>query len=291
MKFGSREPDPVMGMSLSLALLINSMALASNPHGPVVVAGDASQTLLEFSRKSSIQILYLSKDVEGVATQQLDGTLEAHQALQAMLSITRLKVRFVGPRSAVVTPDSAPPTSAQAVVSKRRRQKFPLPGTSQQVAGAAPSSLEDLPRTDTLRLGGLCDDGLDPSTRQGRSNSTLGCEINWHGLGATVPMPEFRYQESLPANRRTNGTSDSTPWGGANFDSPPGAPGNIIVGNVHIKNGTSTGLLATRQLSLAIDNLFDRDPPFVNNQLGVGFDPTNANPSGRQLILQVIKRI
>lgn len=54
MKSGWREPGPVMGMSLSLALLTNSMALASNPHGPVVAAGDASHTLLEFSRESNI---------------------------------------------------------------------------------------------------------------------------------------------------------------------------------------------------------------------------------------------
>ena len=271
MKFGSREPDLVMGLSLSLALLINSMALASNPPGPVVAAGDASQTLLEFSRRSSIQILYLSKDVEGVATQQLDGTLEGHQALQAMLAITRLKVRFVGPRSAVVTPDNRPPT---------QNPPLPVPGlltasqTRQQIARAATSALEVVLRTDPLQLADMCDHGADQSTRPGRSNSTLGCAVNWHGLGAPVPVLEFKHQGRLPAERRTNGTSDLTPWGGANFYSPFGEPGNIIVGNV-----------------VAIDNLFDRGPPFVNNQVGVGFDPTNADPSGRQPMLHVIKRI
>ena len=143
------SPGPVIGMSLSLALFIHSMALASNPPGPVVAAGDASQTLLEFSRKSSIQILYLSKDVEGVATQQLDGTLQGHQALEAMLAITRLKVRFVGPRSAVVTPDNGPSTSARAGVPKRPGQNPPLPvpgpltasQTRQQIARAATSEI------------------------------------------------------------------------------------------------------------------------------------------------------
>jgi hypothetical protein len=221
-----------------VGFLIHSVALASDPHGPVVAAGDASQTLLEFSRRSSIQILYLSKDVEGVATQELDGTLKGRQALEAMLAITRLKVRFVDPRSAVVTPDNAPPTSARPTVSKRRTRKLRLPGTPEQVAGAATSS----------------------------SNSTLGYEVNWRGLGATVPMPEFRHHESLPADRRTNRTSNLTIWGGANFDSPLGDPGTITIGN-------------------------DRDTPFVPNPPGIEFDPTNAEPRSRVLMLKVIKQI
>lgn len=35
------------------------------------------------------------------------------------------------------------------------------------------------------------------------------------------------------------------------------------------------------QLRAGVQNLFDKDPPFVSNIRGVGFDPTNASPWGR----------
>lgn len=41
--------------------------------------------------------------------------------------------------------------------------------------------------------------------------------------------------------------------------------------------------------SLIVQNLFDEDPPFVNNSAGVGFDPTNSNPLGRFVSLKIVK--
>ena len=40
-------------------------------------------------------------------------------------------------------------------------------------------------------------------------------------------------------------------------------------------------------LTLNVQNLFDRDPPFIENRLGTGFDPTNATPLGRFVSLSV----
>lgn len=42
-------------------------------------------------------------------------------------------------------------------------------------------------------------------------------------------------------------------------------------------------------LALSIQNLFDRDPPFVNRSTGQAYDSTNADPLGRIVALQLIK--
>jgi iron complex outermembrane receptor protein len=52
------------------------------------------------------------------------------------------------------------------------------------------------------------------------------------------------------------------------------------------------GPLHGLRLSLSVTNLFDRDPPYVNNPTvfsAIGYDADNANPIGRLVALQVIK--
>ncbi len=47
------------------------------------------------------------------------------------------------------------------------------------------------------------------------------------------------------------------------------------------------------QLGLAVQNLFDRDPPFVNNRSqtsALGYDPEKASPIGRMISLQAVVR-
>ena len=39
------------------------------------------------------------------------------------------------------------------------------------------------------------------------------------------------------------------------------------------------------QVFLSAQNLFDKDPPFLNNLSGVGFDPDNADLIGRRVSL------
>jgi outer membrane receptor protein involved in Fe transport len=41
------------------------------------------------------------------------------------------------------------------------------------------------------------------------------------------------------------------------------------------------------KLQLSVQNIFDRAPPFVSNIRGTGFDPTNANPLGRFVAIDV----
>lgn len=49
----------------------------------------------------------------------------------------------------------------------------------------------------------------------------------------------------------------------------------------------SRGVLAGTRITLAIDNLFDAAPPFVDRATGIGFDAANANPFGRSIALEV----
>ena len=42
--------------------------------------------------------------------------------------------------------------------------------------------------------------------------------------------------------------------------------------------------------TLGVQNLFDRDPPFVNNPLGLGYDPENADPLGRFISFNITKK-
>lgn len=44
------------------------------------------------------------------------------------------------------------------------------------------------------------------------------------------------------------------------------------------------------RLSLSVQNLFDADPPFVDNRSGYGFDPGQSNLLGRVVALQLIQR-
>lgn len=54
--------------------------------------------------------------------------------------------------------------------------------------------------------------------------------------------------------------------------------------------GGDRGALSGLRLTASATNLFDTDPPFVNNPAGVGYDPANADPIGRFLSLTVSKR-
>ncbi len=58
---------------------------------------------------------------------------------------------------------------------------------------------------------------------------------------------------------------------------------------VSYNTGNDAGFLGDTRLLLAMHNLFDEDPPFVNTSGGVGYDATNANPLGQSFALQITK--
>ena len=49
-------------------------------------------------------------------------------------------------------------------------------------------------------------------------------------------------------------------------------------------------IVSGSEISFSIQNLFDRDPPFVNNPTGFAYDPTNASPLGRVVSLEIRRR-
>lgn len=51
----------------------------------------------------------------------------------------------------------------------------------------------------------------------------------------------------------------------------------------------SSSWLNDVRLSVTVQNLFDEDPPFVNRNFGMGFDPANASIFGRYVSLQAAK--
>ncbi|MGH1557432.1 hypothetical protein ACRAWD_05520 [Caulobacter segnis] len=51
------------------------------------------------------------------------------------------------------------------------------------------------------------------------------------------------------------------------------------------KSGPWKGL----SLALSVQNLFDQDPPFYDSVAGVGYDPSNYDPMGRIVALQLTK--
>ncbi|WP_068875139.1 MULTISPECIES: TonB-dependent receptor [unclassified Phenylobacterium] len=50
-----------------------------------------------------------------------------------------------------------------------------------------------------------------------------------------------------------------------------------------------TGPLAGVSALLNVRNVFDRDPPFYNNSVGIGYDAANADPIGRYVSLQLTR--
>ena len=63
---------------------------------------------------------------------------------------------------------------------------------------------------------------------------------------------------------------------------------------VDVQIGYDLGrVIAGTRLSLSASNLFDRQPPYVENASvysASGFDPENASPVGRMVALQVVKK-
>lgn len=57
-----------------------------------------------------------------------------------------------------------------------------------------------------------------------------------------------------------------------------------------LTSNATTGLARGISAALTVQNLFDRDPPFVDRSLGFGYDPANADVLGRFIALQIKKQ-
>lgn len=56
-----------------------------------------------------------------------------------------------------------------------------------------------------------------------------------------------------------------------------------------VDSSNRDGLMSGATVALSVQNLFDEDPPFLNNPFGIGFDPEKANPQGRFIALELTK--
>ena len=59
--------------------------------------------------------------------------------------------------------------------------------------------------------------------------------------------------------------------------------------DLNLTYGFKTGPMRGLVLALNVQNLLDDDPPFYDSNLGVGYDPANADPLGRTVTLQLTK--
>jgi len=59
---------------------------------------------------------------------------------------------------------------------------------------------------------------------------------------------------------------------------------------IRYETGADSGWRHGLSVSLSAQNVFDTDPPFVNQSSGIGYDASSADPLGRFVSLQLIKR-
>jgi iron complex outermembrane receptor protein len=104
---GFYSPNAVslyLGGLIALALLLSLPARAATKlHTFHIEAGDATLTLNEFSRQSSLQLLFDYNIVRGRKTRAVSGEYEASAALRQMLVDTGLVFDFVNERTLAVT--------------------------------------------------------------------------------------------------------------------------------------------------------------------------------------------
>ncbi|WP_437880970.1 TonB-dependent receptor plug domain-containing protein [Pseudomonas sp. LRF_L74] len=67
----------------------------------------------------------------------------------------------------------------------------------------------------------------------------------------------------------------------ANLDDPHVASWTTVDLNIGYRFAPSSSSQEETHLALNVQNIFDRDPPFVVNSINTGFDPTNATALGR----------
>ena len=126
-----------------------------------IEAGDAARTLNEFSRQSSLQLLFDYSVVRGRKTAAVSGDYSAPVALQKMLADTGLGFDFVNERTLSIAPlnrDSGPGSAVSAPPADNGRTR---PGETQSVernksgSAAVPFDFEAAEPQEVLVIGTL----------------------------------------------------------------------------------------------------------------------------------------
>lgn len=111
------------------------------------------------------------------------------------------------------------------------------------------------------------------------------------GLVNTVGQP-------LSLRARVSATWTRDAWsllGGLNYANAYKAPDGRRIdasstADLQLRWAPVSGRLKDVVLALNVQNLFDAAPPFYDNPLGLGYDPANGDPMGRQVSLQLTRR-
>jgi hypothetical protein len=155
---------------IALALLVSLPARAASKLQTFhIEAGDATLTLNEFSRQSSLQLLFDYNIVRGRKTRAVSGEYEAAAALRQMLVGTGLVFDFVNERTLAVTllshEGGAGSTTADAP-SAARRSRIPLAETQSVERNGTgsndPLSDPKAPELDEIRITGTHLRGEEP---------------------------------------------------------------------------------------------------------------------------------
>jgi hypothetical protein len=95
-------------VSLALAGLAWTSASLATPAHFDIDAGDATQTLNQFSHQSNLKVLFDFPQLKNVHTNALHGDMEPNVALAALLKDTSLQFDFVNADTFAVTPAHKP---------------------------------------------------------------------------------------------------------------------------------------------------------------------------------------
>lgn len=96
---------------------------------------------------------------------------------------------------------------------------------------------------------------------------------SWRSLGANIAINHFGgYTDNISAPSRSIAS-----WTSLDLQ-------------LRFVADDTSGMLRGVTAALTVQNIFDRDPPFVDRSLGFGYDPANADVLGRFVALQLKKR-
>lgn len=160
-----------------------------------------------------------------------------------------------------------------------------------------------------LHMNGL-DFDLGYTTTLGTAAVSTGVSGTWifharQRITPTAPVTDVVSTIGNPADLRLRGRLivSKGPWNAAGFVNFVDSYRNTAVipaepvsswTTIDVQIGYDLGrVIAGTRLSLSVSNLFDRQPPFVENASvysASGFDPENASPVGRMVALQVVKK-
>jgi iron complex outermembrane receptor protein len=158
--------------------------------------------------------------------------------------------------------------------------------------------------TSSLRVSGLDGDlGFAKTIGKDRLGVNLSATWLFHYTDTLTPLsPSVDRLSTLsnPADLKVRGTADwsrgaLSAFVAGNFvdgykdDASVPAKGiaAFVTADLNIGYAPRSGALSGYRFSISVENVFDKDPPFVDRSNGFGFDAANASPFGRMAAIEI----